>query len=156
GLARAIVPSANASEVGIVKDVIAHVADDLGAVCEHLRGGPALPTAKVPGLSSRSPGEVDMAEVRGQHAARRALEIAAAGGHTILFVGPPGGGKSMLARRLPSILPPLTFDEAVEVTTIHSVAGLLSTERGLVVDRPFRHPHHTVSDAGLIGGGDPA
>ncbi|HLC43056.1 MAG TPA: YifB family Mg chelatase-like AAA ATPase, partial [Methylomirabilota bacterium] len=96
---------------------------------------------------------VDFAEVRGQEYAKRLLEIAAAGGHNVLMVGPPGGGKTMLARRLPSILPPLTIEESIEVSSIWSVAGLLSPDRGLVTVRPFRAPHHTISDAGLIGGG---
>ena len=92
-------------------------------------------------------------EVRGQEFARRALEIAAAGGHNLLFVGPPGSGKTLLTRCLPGILPPLSFEEALETTRIHSVAGLVSAERPLVRRRPFRAPHHTVSNAGLIGGG---
>jgi magnesium chelatase family protein len=95
----------------------------------------------------------DLADVRGQLLARRAIEIACAGGHNVLTVGPPGAGKTMLARRVPGILPPLTFDEAVEVTAVHSVAGLLSPGAGLVCQRPFRAPHHTISDVALIGGG---
>jgi len=91
--------------------------------------------------------------VHGQHLARRALEVAAAGGHNLLMVGPPGAGKTMLARRLPGLLPPLNFDEALEVTTVHSVAGLLPPHVGLISHRPFRAPHHTISDTALVGGG---
>ena len=96
---------------------------------------------------------LDMSDLRGQSFARRALEVAAAGGHNLLMVGPPGAGKTMLARRLPGVLPPLSFDEALECTAIHSVAGTLTAGGGLLVDRPFRAPHHTISDVALVGGG---
>jgi len=97
--------------------------------------------------------DLDLADLHGQAFARRALEVAAAGGHNLLMIGPPGAGKTMLARRLPGILPPLSFDEAIEATTIHSVAGQLRPGVGLLAERPFRAPHHTISDVALVGGG---
>ncbi|HLQ67661.1 MAG TPA: YifB family Mg chelatase-like AAA ATPase [Candidatus Limnocylindrales bacterium] len=114
-----------------------------------LRGPDSSPFDSAP-FDSAPP---DLFEVRGQLLARRALEVAAAGGHNLLFVGPPGGGKTMLARRLPSILPPLRDEEAIEVSTIHSVAGRLPPGAGILRHPPFRAPHHTISDAGLVGGG---
>jgi magnesium chelatase family protein len=96
---------------------------------------------------------VDLRDVHGQQAAKRALEVACAGGHNILFIGPPGAGKTMLAKRIPTILPPMSLEEAIETTRIHSVAGTLENSQGLIGTRPFRSPHHTISDAGLIGGG---
>ena len=112
------------------------------------RAGPAAPDA------TRSD-DADLSDVRGQALARRALEIAAAGSHHVLLIGPPGGGKSMLARRLPGLLPPLAPDEALAVTRLHSVAGLRPPGRGLMYTPPFRAPHHSLTPAGLIGGGSP-
>ncbi len=113
--------------------------------------------ASAPARRSYAPAEElfhgDFADVRGQTGAKRALEIAAAGGHNVLFVGPPGCGKTMLARRLPSILPPMPTAQALEVTKIYSVAGLLGAQPGIVRARPFRFPHHTISQVALVGGG---
>jgi magnesium chelatase family protein len=155
GIVRAIVPAENAREAGLLHEGGVYAAQSLRELVEHLRGERALPevpkTEFSPALAHCS---MDLAEVRGQATARRALEIAAAGGHNLLFVGPPGSGKTLLARLMPSILPPLTFEEAVECTMIHSVAGVLPAEHGIVSARPLRAPHHSVSEAGLVGGGD--
>ena len=151
GLRAAIVPAANAAEAAIVEGLDVHPAASLpeavavaGAVVR-----PAPPPSTVPQIPRAS--LPDMADVRGQAVARRALEIAAAGGHNLVFIGPPGSGKTMLARRLPGLLPPLTLEEAVETTAIHSAWG--ARMEGLLGDRPFRSPHHTTSDAALVGGG---
>ena len=156
GVTHAIVPAANASEASSVRGIHVLVAGHLRDVVAHVRQGAPLARASAsPAITSRA--EVpDMADIRGQYGARRALEIAAAGRHNMLIIGPPGSGKTALARRLPSILPPIPADEAMEISAIHSVAGLLSAERGLVSERPFRAPLHTVSEAGLIGGGQPS
>jgi magnesium chelatase family protein len=155
GIRRAIVPCDNGGEAAAVRSVETRVAADMAAVYAHLAKGAPLPAAARGDAAPRLPSNVDLSEVRGQETARRALEVAAAGGHNLLMIGPPGTGKTMLARRLPTILPPLTAEEALEVTAVHSVAGLLSAERGLCVERPFRAPHHTVTEMGLVGGGDP-
>jgi magnesium chelatase family protein len=154
GVDRAVVSRANAAEAALVDGVDVRVVGSLADLVEALRGRADLPSAQpMPDCPTDYPLE-DLADVRGQAAARRALEIAAAGGHNLAMIGPPGAGKTMLAKRLPAILPPLSRDEALEVTAIHSVAGLLSTTRGLSRARPFRAPHHTVSEIGLVGGGD--
>jgi magnesium chelatase family protein len=127
-------------------------------VVDHLRGERCLSRTAVDVedvLSRPGPSDVDLSEVRGHAGVKRALEIAAAGGHNALLAGPPGSGKTMLARRLPGILPPLTREESLEVTAVHSVAGLLPPNEALVTRRPFRAPHQTISAAGLIGGGSP-
>jgi magnesium chelatase family protein len=155
GISTAIVPRGNSAEAGLARGVKVLVADSLEQILQHLRGkltlSPAPPTRFVPETSQMAG---DLAEVRGQASARRALELAAAGAHNLLFVGPPGSGKTLLARLLPTILPPLELEEAVECTAIHSVAGTLPAELGIVTQRPFRAPHHSVSEAGLVGGGD--
>ncbi len=156
GLHRLIVPEANAREAAVVKGIQAFAVRSLPQVADLLKGSlPWDPVNVDPGqlLAQRKEYDADLGDVKGQYQARRALEVAVAGGHNILLVGPPGSGKTMLARRLPSILPPLNFEEAIEITKIHSVSGLLSDPEGLVATRPFRAPHHTISYAGLIGGG---
>lgn len=156
GLAGVVVPMENAREAAVVQgvDVIPvrylHQAIDFFAGIEEI-----LPEEVDVEAFFRGghPFDADLSEVKGQEHAKRALEIAAAGGHNLLFEGPPGSGKTMMARRLPSIMPDLTLDEALETTGIYSVAGLVGKEEGLVTQRPFRAPHHSISDAGLIGGG---
>lgn len=153
GLDGVIVPEANAAEAALVEGLEVVGAPSLAKVVEFLRGEWSPGPAPRVGGSPSEANAADFAEVRGQDEARRALEVAAAGGHNVLMVGPPGGGKTMLARRLPTILPTLASEEALEVTRLHSVAGLLPAGQGLVRARPFRAPHHTVTPAGLLGGG---
>ncbi len=153
GVDRVLLPHANAGEAGIVAGLTVLPVTSLEEAVAVVAGRSNGTAAPAPPRAPASPAPPDLADVRGQALARRALEIAAAGGHNLLFIGPPGAGKSMLARRLPGILPPLTTDEALEVTTIHSVAGLLPAGAGLVTTPPFRAPHHTASDVALAGGG---
>ena len=154
GVSRMLVPVANAPEAALADGVQVVAVPSLEHLLEILRGNRAAEPAE-PALAPPmpSPDGVDLADVRGQHDARRALEIAAAGGHNLLMLGPPGAGKTMLARRLPGILPPPTTAEAIEITKVQGVAGL--TRGGLVTGRPFRAPHHTISASGLVGGGVP-
>jgi magnesium chelatase family protein len=151
-----LVPEANAREAAVVEGVRVFPMKSLLDVVRLVNGGDGTSPLEVDSHSLLTQEEqfgVDFKDVRGQHTAKRAMEVACAGGHNILMIGPPGGGKTMLSKRMPTILPPLTFDEALETTKIHSVAGVLDAGSGLVGTRPFRAPHHTISDAGLIGGG---
>jgi magnesium chelatase family protein len=147
-----VLPKANVGEASLVRELPVCAPSSIAELMSWLQSG-ALPRAeRVNGQKSEASGS-DFGEVVGQESAKRALEIAAAGGHNVLLIGPPGAGKTMLARRLPSILPALTEDEVLEVTAIHSVAGLLNGSLPIAIERPFRAPHHSVSTAGLVGGG---
>ncbi|MGE3488445.1 MAG: YifB family Mg chelatase-like AAA ATPase [Vicinamibacterales bacterium] len=156
-----LLPHDNLAEAAVVTGLTLLPVRTLAEAVARLKQSPAdwpvpsLATVGTPGTLGTlgTLAAPDLADLHGQAFARRALEVAAAGGHNLLMIGPPGAGKTMLARRLPGILPPLTFDEAIEATTIHSVAGQLRPGVGLLTDRPFRAPHHTISDVALVGGG---
>ena len=153
GLAGLLLPRSNAGEAALVDGLDVLPVSSLGEAVSALNHPTTVVAAPPSTAQLRASSSPDLSDVRGQLLARRALEIACAGGHNLLLVGPPGAGKTMMARRVPGILPPLTFDQALEVTAVHSVAGLLKGESALVTDRPFRAPHHTISNVALVGGG---
>ena len=151
-----LLPLENAPEAAVVQKIETIGVRDLGEVVDFLNGKIEIAPTSIDLKTIFARNEEyseDFNEVKGQEHVKRALEIAAAGGHNIIMIGPPGSGKTMLARRLPTILPPMSLEEALETTKVHSVLGLLGNKNFLITTRPFRSPHHTISDAGLIGGG---
>ena len=155
GLDGIVVPADNGPEAAVVEGIKVYALEDLSGAVEFFRGGSFSPCQldREKAFNDYSIYDVDFSEVKGQEHAKRALEVAAAGAHNVLMIGPPGSGKTMLARRVPTILPMMALEESLETTRVHSVAGLIEPGQALVATRPFRAPHHTISDVGLIGGG---
>ena len=159
GYKEVIIPYANAKEGGFIEGITIKTAKTLAEVCDYFQGTGDLPTVEAltyDEVKNESEYKSDLKFVKGQYVAKRALEVAVSGNHNIILVGPPGAGKTMLAKCVPSIMPEMSFDEALETTKIHSVAGKLSQNEGIISKRPFLTPHHTASNVSLVGGGSSA